>query len=224
VRLVVEAPQPAPQLLAHPRVEGAERLVQKQNLRIDGERAREAHPLALSARELRRVALGQPLELDELQQLCDAVANVGARTLPHPEAEGDVLVHGHVLERGVVLEDEADAALLGRPSGDVLVGDQHLAGIGALESGDHPQERRLAAAARTEERGQRSLRHVQRDPVEGDKVAELLLDVSDNDGHQVPSFGLNRFMASRVRIASAASTTEAAYAPEMSNPSNCSWT
>ena len=48
--LVVQAPQPLPQLCADGRVEGAERLVEQQHLRLDGERARQRHPLALSAR------------------------------------------------------------------------------------------------------------------------------------------------------------------------------
>ena len=63
--------QPAAQLLAHLGVERAERLVEQQHLRLDGERARQRHALALSARELRRVAVGQPVELHELQQVVD---------------------------------------------------------------------------------------------------------------------------------------------------------
>ena len=57
VRLVVEPPQPGAQLGAHPRVERAERLVEQQHRRVDRERAGEAHPLPLAARELRRVAV-----------------------------------------------------------------------------------------------------------------------------------------------------------------------
>src|SRR3712207_6904119 len=46
----------------------AERLVQKQHLRIDRERARKRHALALAARELRRVPLREALQLHELKQ------------------------------------------------------------------------------------------------------------------------------------------------------------
>src|SRR5918911_192588 len=56
VDLVVEAAQPGAQLLAHARVERAERLVEQQDLRLDGERAGEGHALALAARELAGVA------------------------------------------------------------------------------------------------------------------------------------------------------------------------
>ena len=68
VDLVVQPPQPAAQLLAHLGVERAERLVEQQHPRLDRERARERHALALAARELRRVAVGQPVELHQLQQ------------------------------------------------------------------------------------------------------------------------------------------------------------
>src|SRR5438552_9729427 len=54
----------------------------------------------------------------------------------------DVLEDGHVLERGVVLEDEADPPVLRRRPGDVLVGDVDGAGVGALEPGDDPEQRR----------------------------------------------------------------------------------
>ena len=60
MHLVVEAAQPGAQLLANARVERAERLVEQQHLRLDGERARERHPLPLAARELRRIALANP--------------------------------------------------------------------------------------------------------------------------------------------------------------------
>ena len=50
--LVVQAAQPLAQLGAHLGVERAERLVEQQHARLDGERARERHPLALAAGEL----------------------------------------------------------------------------------------------------------------------------------------------------------------------------
>jgi hypothetical protein len=50
VDLVVEAPQPCAQLLAHGGVERPEGLVEEQYTRLDGERAGERHALALAAR------------------------------------------------------------------------------------------------------------------------------------------------------------------------------
>ena len=78
-----------------------------------------------------------------MEELVDAFADLGLRALPHLEPEGDVVRDGHVLERRVVLEDEADAALLRLEPGHVLPGDHDLTGVGPLEPGDDPEERRL---------------------------------------------------------------------------------
>ena len=73
VLLLVQPAQPDAQLLADGRVERAERLVEQQHARLDRERARERHALALAARELRRVAIGEAAELHEREQLLDAL-------------------------------------------------------------------------------------------------------------------------------------------------------
>ncbi len=123
----MEARQPLAELGAHARVEGAERLVEEEHLGLGGERARKAHALPLAAGELGRVALSETLELHEVKQLLDALADLRLRPLPHLQAERDVVVHGHVLEGRVVLEDEADAALLRRERGRVPSRDGDLA-------------------------------------------------------------------------------------------------
>ena len=85
-----------------------------------------------------------------------------------------------MLERGVVLEDEPDVALLRRQRGRVLPGEQDLTRVRPFETGDDPQERRLARAARPEERGQRAALDLERHVVEGDEVAEALGDVLEH--------------------------------------------
>ena len=49
VQLLVQAAQPAPQLVAHLAVQRTERLIQQQHLRIHGHGARQGHPLLLAA-------------------------------------------------------------------------------------------------------------------------------------------------------------------------------
>ena len=56
---VVDLAQPAAQFAAHLRVERAERLVEQQHARLDGQRAGQRHALALAAGQLRRIALLQ---------------------------------------------------------------------------------------------------------------------------------------------------------------------
>ncbi len=210
MHLLVQAAQPFAQLGPDTRVESAERLVEQKHLRLDREGAGERHPLALATGELRRIAVTELLQLHQLEQLIDPRPDLVLRPLPDRQPEGDVVAHGHVLEGGVVLEDEADATLLRRDPGCVLAGDDDLARVGHLESGDHAQERRLAAAARAEQRRQRARRHLERDVVEGDEVAEALRDSGGDDAQAVSSLGLISVMATSTSTAISASTIEIA--------------
>ena len=93
--------------------------------------------------ELRGIAVAETLELNEMQQLVDALADLRPRPPSHLESKGDVVAHRHVLERGVVLEDEADVALLRRERRCVLPGREDLAGVGCLQPRDDAQQCRL---------------------------------------------------------------------------------
>ena len=61
--------QPDAQFLAHFGIERAERFVQQQHARLDGERARQCHALTLPAGQLARIALAQTFELHQFQQI-----------------------------------------------------------------------------------------------------------------------------------------------------------
>ncbi len=107
-RRAVERHQQLLQLSAHDlprvRVERRQRLVEQQNLGVAGERAGEGHALALAAGQVVRPRVREVGDAEALEQL------------PHPlaPAERDVGADAHVREQGVLLEDEADRALLGR--------------------------------------------------------------------------------------------------------------
>ena len=156
VHLVVQASQPVAQLLADLRVERAERLVEQHDLWLDGERASQRHALTLPTRQLRGIPIGELAEMHEREQFVDPRLDLFLRSLADLEPERDVAAHGHVLERGVVLEDEADVALLRRQRRRVFAGDLDRAGVGLFETGDDAQQGRLAAAARTEQGGERT--------------------------------------------------------------------
>jgi len=65
----MQVAQPAAQVAPYLGVERAERLVEQQHARLDGQRAGQRHALALAARELRRRALAEAAELDQVEQL-----------------------------------------------------------------------------------------------------------------------------------------------------------
>ncbi|MNT13424.1 hypothetical protein D3C72_1483940 [compost metagenome] len=187
VQFIVQAAQPAAQLLAHLGVERAEGFVEQQHLGLHRQRAGQRDALALAAGQLRRVAVGQPVELHQLQQRTHLVADLrfaralGARL--DAQAEGHVLEHAHMLEQRVVLEHKAHLALAHMLVRGIAPGQHDLARIGALQAGDDAQQRGLAAAGRPQQRGQLAFVEIERDVVQRDKVAKALLYVLDLDAH-----------------------------------------
>ena len=139
-------------LLAQFQIERGERLVEQKHARARGERAGERHTLLLATGNLRRLAVGHRLHLDQLQHPRNGLVDLGLRLAQHLEREADVLRHGHVREEGVGLEDGVDGPLVRRQIGDVGPAELDAARCRLLEAGDHPQERGLAATRRAEKR------------------------------------------------------------------------
>src|SRR6266699_3589557 len=83
-------------------IEGPERFIEQQYLRIGGQRAGERDALALSTGETRRQAILQGLELDQLHQFShpfpDELWRRPLAARPHLEPERHVLEHAHVVE------------------------------------------------------------------------------------------------------------------------------
>src|SRR5207248_63774 len=132
-------------------VQRRQRLVEQQDLRLDGERAGECHALLLTARKLRGIAPAELGQLDKPQHFFDPPADLSGRFLRYFQAEAYVLGNSHVGEQGVGLEDHADVALVGPEIGYVAFLNANLARRGHFETGDHAQCRGLAAAAGSEE-------------------------------------------------------------------------
>ena len=155
MQLVVQAAQPAPQFLAHLGVQGPEGLVQQEDARFGGERTGERNALALASGQLGRVPVGQPPELDQIEQARNALADLGLGRAglfwSHPQPEGDVLKDRQVAKEGVVLEHKADLTLADMGGRGVLALQDHAPGIGGLQAGNHPQQRGLAAARGAEQ-------------------------------------------------------------------------
>jgi hypothetical protein len=184
---VVQLAKPATQLLAHLGVERAERLVEQEDPGLDGERPGERHPLALAAGQLARIALRQPFQLHEVQQVHDLVPDLRLRcALParlDPQAEGHVLEDGHVPEQGVVLEYEADLPLADMAGAGVLAVEQDGALGRELEPGDDPEQRGLARPGRAEQGDQLARADPEVDAGERREAIETLGDLADIDGH-----------------------------------------
>ncbi len=89
-------------------------------------------------------------------------APLGRLYSAHAQGELDVVRHGHVTEQRVVLEYEADPAFLGGHVGDVAAMERDAAVVYARETGDCPQQRAFAAAARAQQDEEFPVSNVQR--------------------------------------------------------------
>ncbi len=144
--LLLEQPDLLAQGQPHLGVERGERLVEEQHARAQGEGAGRGHALLLSAGELVREPCALVCEAHQLQQLGGPGTPFGGAHLAHPQPEGHVAERVEVREEAVRLEHHPGVATVGRHPGDVLAVDQHLAGVGVFEPGEHPQRGGLAAA------------------------------------------------------------------------------
>ncbi len=95
------------------------------------------------------------------------------------EAEGDVVAHGEMRKQRVVLEHHVDGPLMRQHRRDVAAVEQDAALVRRLETGEHAQQRGLAAAARAQQREELAGPDVEREPVHGAETAERLGDPLD---------------------------------------------
>ena len=106
-------------------------------------------------------------------------------TRANGEAEGDVVEHGHVPEKSVMLENEADFALAHRERTGVFTMHDDLAAILPFEAGNDAQKSRLARPGRAEQRNELAGLDANRDVVERLIASKILADVAGFDAHVV---------------------------------------
>src|SRR5215211_1759094 len=178
--LVLEPDDLVLHVAADQRVERAERLVVEHQLRVDGERAREADALLHAARELVWERRRDVLEPDELEHVGRARVPLRLRRALDLEAERDVLDHRAVGEQPEVLEHHRDGvaaqlaqrARVGRHH--VGAGDLDIA-RGRLDQADQrAQQRRLARAGEAHHDEHLAGPDLDRDVADCDRGAGLL--------------------------------------------------
>ena len=156
-------------------------------LRPPRQRARQRHALLLAAGKLIRLALLHALELDQRHHLGDAGVDSGARQACAFQPERDVVPHVEMRKQRVVLEHHVDGPLMRQHRRDVAAVEQDAALVRRLETGEHPQQRGLAAAARPQQREELAGPDVERQPVHRAEIAERLGDALDAEQRHVVS-------------------------------------
>ncbi len=182
-QLAVRPPEVGDDVELHRFVERGERLVEQQEARAGGQRAREGDALRLAAGDVpRQTTRGVP-DVEFVEQFERPRSAFGARQVR--EGEGDVRERVEMREEREVLEDVARAA---RADGkvDALVGveegvvaDPDRARVGADETGERLERQGLPRPRSAEEHGHAGREgevNVEREPVRFITTGELLSD------------------------------------------------
>src|ERR1700730_10095448 len=154
--------------LAGQGVQGAEGLVHQQHLRIVRQRPSDRHPLLHATGESLRVGLGEPVQLHQADQFTRLTFSLGFWGALDLEAELDVAPNREPRVQRVRLEHHAP---IGAGRVRRLAVDQALALGGNDEAGVDAQQRRLAAPRWADDAGELSVRHRQRDLLQGPHLA-----------------------------------------------------
>ena len=123
----------------------------------------------------------------EIKRAVDRLADLGLRRAPVAQAEGEVVVHAHVLIERVVLEHHGDVAVARRQVIDQAIADADLAAAHVLEARDHAQGGRLAAARRADQHDELAVADRDVDAVHDLELAERLADAADLDLCHAPA-------------------------------------
>ena len=165
-------------------VESAEGLVHQHQLRFEHQRPGQCHTLLLAARQLRRVALGEGVELDHAQHAFDPLADIGLAQAAYRQRERQVLGDGHVGEQRVVLEHHANVALVRRHVIDRAPGQLDFAGGRRFKAGKHHQTGGLARTGRPEQGQELALADLQVEVFDDQVLAVVaLLHATKADQH-----------------------------------------
>src|SRR5688572_20685063 len=155
-----------PQLTSRLRVEAGGRLVQEQQIRFAGERARKRETLLLAARELADTARSLASELDDSQQLLDRPPTRVERT-----KQTERLLHGQLVRELRFLKLDAE------PLPQFAV-----AGVRRDQSLENLDRRRLSGAVRTEQSKAFATLHRQRQVGNGDNGAVAFAQTRTRNG------------------------------------------
>ena len=101
------------------------------------------------------------------------------------QAVCDVLRHRHVRKQRVALEDSVNVAPIGREVSYLIAADVDAATVRQFKAADHPQNRRLAGARRSQQGNKASSGDSKSDTVHGLEVAERFAHFIEPDvaGH-----------------------------------------
>src|SRR5215831_18895264 len=155
----------AAHLGAQRRIQVGQRLVEQKHLGTPHQRPTQRHPLPLTARQLARPALVEPLQAQQRRRLAHALRDHLACKARHLEREGQIAAHVHVRVERIALEHHGDVALARRTILHRLPVDPDVPAGRLLEAGDQGQGGRFSAARRTDDGHELAICYLERNLV-----------------------------------------------------------
>lgn len=181
MQAATDAAQQFLHLAAGDLVERAERLVEQQYFRLTREAAGQRGALRHAARQLRRMASSRIAEADLADRRIDTrLPLVGGQLwlVLEIETEGDVLLQRQPRQQARILKHHREARVR---AGQQFAMHAHRARLGVLQAGQHAQQRRLADAARPEQRDDLTRRDTQREIAQHHAAAAVGLAIGERD-------------------------------------------
>ena len=165
-------------------VEIRQRLVHQVDGRVADDGAGERDALLLAAGQLRRLAGEEIVEADACRCLADAAIDLGGFDAAGAQRKRDVVEDGEMRIQRVVLKHHRDVAPRRLELVDASIADPDFTRVERLESGQHAQQRGLAAARRPEQDEALARLDLERDAVGGAVRAEALRHLLESNPHQ----------------------------------------
>src|SRR5579862_651623 len=168
-------------------VQVRERLIKQQAARADNQSPRQGDALLLASGKLRYSSFGEVAHPDRRQRFLHAALYFRAGRFPFFQAERHVAGHRPVRPEGVALKNHRGVAKMRRLARYVRVPKEYPPFVRRHKARYAAEERRLAAAARAEEKEHLPGLDPQIDMVESDGALEALGDAlePDGDAHRV---------------------------------------
>ena len=178
VHLALQTLQLQLHLLAQLEVQCAQRLIQKQDLRLVDQTACDGHALLLAAGHLADAAALEAFQAHDLQHIPHLAADGLFVHLLEAEAEGYILEDVQMGEQRVLLKHGVHRTLVGRHARDVLALQKHLAGGRLQKACDEAEGGGFAAAGGSQQRHKLFVMDVEVQPIQNALTIKVHYDVS----------------------------------------------
>ena len=141
-------------------VQVGQRLVEQEDLRVTNQRTAQRDTLSLAAAHFLGLTLKIILDVQHLGRLHDPLFDLFFGHFTVSQAKRHVLVHRHMRVQRIALEHHSNITILRLHVVDQRVTDEHVACRDRLQSGNHTQCGRFAAAGRSDKNNEFPVRNV----------------------------------------------------------------